>query len=101
MGIFGPVLSAHYASSVELIARILAGTLPGTPGMRFGIVDGVVTAARARNGAGDRGEPGAVRGQWMIAKTWASTINAQMPPLTIQWSRKIATNSRIVALGQK
>jgi dihydroflavonol-4-reductase len=39
VGIFGPVLSADYASSVELIGQILTGTLPGTSGMRFGVVD--------------------------------------------------------------
>jgi dihydroflavonol-4-reductase len=39
VGIFGPVLSADYANSVELISQILTGALPGTPGMRFGIVD--------------------------------------------------------------
>ncbi|HEY4453112.1 MAG TPA: aldehyde reductase [Pseudonocardiaceae bacterium] len=39
VGIFGPVLGADYASSVELIGQILTGALPGTPAMQFGIVD--------------------------------------------------------------
>ena len=39
VGIFGSVLGAGYASSVELIGGIMTGALPGTPGMRFDVVD--------------------------------------------------------------
>lgn len=38
-GIYGPVLGAVYAVSVELVERLLNGALPGCPQLSFGIVD--------------------------------------------------------------
>jgi nucleoside-diphosphate-sugar epimerase len=38
-GIYGPVLGADYAVSVELVERLLNGALPGCPQLSFGIVD--------------------------------------------------------------
>ncbi len=39
VGIMGPVLSADYSTSIQLIKRMLDGALPGCPDVRFGIVD--------------------------------------------------------------
>jgi nucleoside-diphosphate-sugar epimerase len=38
-GIFGPVLSAKTATSVEIVSRLLTGNVPGCPKLEFGIVD--------------------------------------------------------------
>ncbi len=37
--VFGPVLGADYSSSITLIRRLLDGSLPGCPRIRFGAVD--------------------------------------------------------------
>lgn len=39
VGIFGPVLSAHYASSISLLKQMLEGNVPGCPNLHFGVVD--------------------------------------------------------------
>ncbi|ALN58116.1 NAD-dependent epimerase/dehydratase [Lysobacter enzymogenes] len=39
VGIFGPVLSDDYATSILLVKRLLDGALPGTPKLHFGVVD--------------------------------------------------------------
>lgn len=39
VGIFGPVLSAHYASSIALLKQMLEGKVPGCPKLYFGVVD--------------------------------------------------------------
>lgn len=38
-GIFGPVLGKDFAASMEVIARLVNGQLPGCPKLYFGIVD--------------------------------------------------------------
>ena len=38
-GVFGPVLGADYATSIQLVQRLMDGTLPGCPKLRFGVVD--------------------------------------------------------------
>lgn len=39
VGIFGPVLDQHYASSIAMVAAMLAGKIPACPRIYFGIVD--------------------------------------------------------------
>ena len=39
VGVFGPVLNADYATSIELVQRLLTGSMPGCPRLRFGVVD--------------------------------------------------------------
>ena len=38
-GIFGPALGPDYSSSLDLIKRLLNGSLPACPGLWFGVVD--------------------------------------------------------------
>src|SRR5258706_13716291 len=37
--IFGPVLGPDYATSVQIIAQMLSGALPGLPHLSYGVVD--------------------------------------------------------------
>lgn len=37
--VFGPVLSADFSGSIELVRRLLGGALPGLPNFGFGVVD--------------------------------------------------------------
>ena len=39
VGVFGPVLSSDYSTSILLVQRFLDGMMPGCPKMYFGIVD--------------------------------------------------------------
>ena len=39
VGVFGPVLGADYATSIQLVQRLMDGALPGCPKLRFGVVD--------------------------------------------------------------
>lgn len=39
VGVFGPVLGPDYATSIQLVQRLMEGTLPGCPRMVFGVVD--------------------------------------------------------------
>lgn len=39
VGVFGPVMSADFATSILLVQKLMDGTLPGSPDLRFGVVD--------------------------------------------------------------
>jgi len=39
VGVFGPVLGPDYATSIQLVQRLMAGALPGCPKLYFGVVD--------------------------------------------------------------
>jgi nucleoside-diphosphate-sugar epimerase len=39
VGVFGPVLSADYATSILLVQKLLEGAMPGLPKLYFGAVD--------------------------------------------------------------
>lgn len=39
VGVFGPVMGADYATSILLVQKLMDGALPGSPDLRFGIVD--------------------------------------------------------------
>jgi dihydroflavonol-4-reductase len=39
VAVFGPVLGADYSTSVLLIQRLMAGSVPGSPRLSFGVVD--------------------------------------------------------------
>jgi nucleoside-diphosphate-sugar epimerase len=39
VGVFGPVLSPDFATSVELVSRLIKGQVPGCPQLTLGVVD--------------------------------------------------------------
>jgi nucleoside-diphosphate-sugar epimerase len=39
VGVLGPVLGADYSSSIQLVKRLLDGSMPGCPRISFGVVD--------------------------------------------------------------
>ncbi len=39
VGVFGPVLSADYATSILAVQRMMDGAIPGCPRLHFGVVD--------------------------------------------------------------
>jgi dihydroflavonol-4-reductase len=38
-GIFGPILSSHFSSSIQIIQAMMSGKMPGCPQLSFGMVD--------------------------------------------------------------
>jgi nucleoside-diphosphate-sugar epimerase len=39
VGVFGPVLGSDFSTSIQLVKRLLDGTIPGLPRVAYGIVD--------------------------------------------------------------
>lgn len=39
VGVFGPVLGQDYSSSIQIVQRLMDGTIPGTPRLSIGVVD--------------------------------------------------------------
>jgi len=39
VGVFGPVMGADFATSVEIVRRLMDGAMPGLPDLLFGVVD--------------------------------------------------------------
>lgn len=39
VGVFGPVLGTDYSSSIQLVKRLMDGSMPGCPKIGFGVVD--------------------------------------------------------------
>jgi nucleoside-diphosphate-sugar epimerase len=39
VGVFGPVLGPDYSTSILIVQRLMDGAMPGTPRIRFGVVD--------------------------------------------------------------
>ena len=39
VGVLGPVLGSDFSTSIQLVKRLMDGTLPGIPNLSFGIVD--------------------------------------------------------------
>ena len=39
VGVFGPVLGSDYSTSIQIVQRLLDGSVPGCPRLSFGIVD--------------------------------------------------------------
>lgn len=39
VGVFGPVLGPDYSTSILIVERLLTGSMPGCPKLRFGVVD--------------------------------------------------------------
>ncbi len=39
VGVFGPVMGGDYATSILLVKKLMDGALPGSPNLRFGVVD--------------------------------------------------------------
>lgn len=39
VGVFGPVLGPDYSSSIQIVQRLMEGSIPGTPRLSMGIID--------------------------------------------------------------
>jgi nucleoside-diphosphate-sugar epimerase len=82
VGVFGPVLSADYSTSILLIQRLMDGAMPGCPRLYFGVVDVRDVAdlhIRAMTDPAAKGERFlAVSGDFMSILDIAKVLKAQV-----------------------
>ena len=82
VGVFGPVMSADYATSILLVQKLMDGALPGSPDLRFGVVDVrdvVDLHLRAMNDPAANGERFlAVAGDFMRVRDMACVLKERM-----------------------
>lgn len=79
--VLGPVLSADFSSSVQIITRLLSGSLPGLPNFGFGVVDVRDVAdlhLRALTAPGMDGERFIASGPFMMMKEVAAVLRDRM-----------------------
>ncbi len=79
--VLGPVLSADFSSSVQIITRLLSGSLPGLPNFGFGVVDVRDVAdlhVRALTAPGMDGERFIASGPFMMMKQVAAVLRDRM-----------------------
>ena len=105
VGVFGPVLGADYATSIQLVQRLMDGALPGCPKLRFGVVDVrdvVDLHLRAMSAPAANGERFlAVAGDFMRVQEMALALKARLGDA----ARKVPTRElpswllRLVALA--
>ncbi len=81
-GVLGPVLGADYSSSIQLVQRLLEGSVPGLPQLSFGIVDVRDVAdlhLRAMTNPAAKGERFlAIGGDFMTMQQMADILKARL-----------------------
>jgi dihydroflavonol-4-reductase len=82
VAVFGPVLGPDFSTSVLLIQRLMSGAIPGSPQLRFGVVDVRDVAElhiRAMTHAAAKGERFlAVSGDFMLIQDIAKVLKNRM-----------------------
>lgn len=104
VGIYGPVLSGDFATSIILVQRLLNGNLPGCPNLTFGIVDVRdvaslhLLAMTSPAAAGERFL--AIAPRSMTVQEIAITLKRKLPELSKRTPTRVLPNFliRIVAL---
>ena len=82
VGVYGPVLGPDFSTSIELVKRLLEGSIPGLPNVAFGIVDVRdvadmhVRAMTTPEAAGERFL--AIAGRFMSVPEIAATLRERM-----------------------
>ncbi|MBX9797689.1 NAD-dependent epimerase/dehydratase family protein [Sphingomonas sp.] len=79
--VLGPVLSADFSGSIEVVRRLIAGQLPGLPNFGFGVVDVRDVAdlhVRALTASGVAGERFIACGPFMMMKDIAAVLRAEL-----------------------
>ncbi len=82
VGVFGPVLGPDLSTSITIVTRMMDGSMPGLPRMKFGVVDVRDVAdlhLRAMTDARAKGERFlAVAGDFMSLREMALTLKARL-----------------------
>jgi len=84
VGVFGPVLGPDYSTSIQVVKRLMDGSMPGCPRLSFGLVDVRDVAdlhLRAMTNPAAKGERFlAVGGPFMSIQQVAQTLKDNMGP---------------------
>ena len=105
VAVFGPVLGADFATSIQLVQRLLNGAMPGVPQLSFGIVDVRDVAdmhLRAMtNPAADGQRFLAVAGGFVSLQEIARLLRARMGPAGARVPTRVLPNwmVRMAAMG--
>jgi dihydroflavonol-4-reductase len=82
VGVFGPVLGPDFSTSIELVKRLLEGSIPGLPRVAYGIVDVRDVADLHRRAMSDPAAAGerflAVAGEFMSVPQIAAVLRERM-----------------------
>jgi len=82
VGVFGPVLGPDFSTSIELVKRLLEGSIPGLPRVAYGIVDVRDVADLHRRAMSDPAAAGerfiAVAGEFMSVPEIAAVLRERM-----------------------
>jgi len=82
VGVFGPVLGPDYSTSIQIVQRLMEGSLPGSPRMSLGIVDVRDVADLHLRAMTDPAAPGqrflAVAGDFISIEQVARMLRARM-----------------------
>jgi len=79
--VLGPVLSGDYSGSIEIVTRLITGSLPGLPNFGFGVVDVRDVAdlhVRALTAPGINGERFIASGRFMMMKEVAAVLRDRL-----------------------
>ncbi|MGJ3647554.1 SDR family oxidoreductase [Sphingomonas sp. GlSt437] len=79
--VLGPVLSADFSGSIEIITRLVSGALPGLPNFGFGVVDVRDVAdlhVKALTAPNMNGERFIASGPFMMMKDVAAVLRARL-----------------------
>ena len=81
-GVFGPVLGSDFSTSIQLVKRLLEGSIPGLPRVAYGIVDVRDVADLHRRAMTEPAAAGerflAVAGQFMTVPEIAAVLRERM-----------------------
>jgi len=103
VGILGPALSADLSSSIELIAGLMKGAMPGMPRLSFGIVDvrdvasAHLLAMTTPAAAGERFL--AVAGNPMTIADVAEVLRTRMPDAAAKVPTRMLSNTLVRVLS--
>jgi nucleoside-diphosphate-sugar epimerase len=82
VGVFGPVLGPDFSTSIQLVKRLLEGSIPGLPRVAYGIVDVRDVADLHRRAMTEPGAAGerflAVAGEFMTVPEIAAVLRERM-----------------------
>lgn len=88
--VLGPVLAPDFSGSIQVVERLIAGSLPGIPNFGFGVVDVRDVAdlhVRALTAPGMAGERFIASGPFLMMREVAEILRAQLGPQ----ARKVPT----------
>lgn len=81
--VLGPVLAPDFSGSIQVVERLIAGSLPGIPNFGFGVVDVRDVAdlhVRALTAPGMAGERFIASGPFLMMREVAEILRAQLGP---------------------